>query len=280
MATLSNIEILPEDCVSTILSYTCPPEACRFSLVSSTFQSAANSDIVWQKFLPSDYEDIVSSAIHPLNFSTKKHLFCALCRPLLIDGGNKSFQLDKFSGKKSYVLSSRELLITWSNDPMLWSWRPVPESRFPVAAELRTVSWLEIIGKIRTGILTENTLYGAYLIIKVSHRAYGLDSAASKVSVEVGNRVQSGRAYVCHKDENRQKMESLLYGNRIEMMGMGDRGNQRVPSKRDDGWMEIELGEFFSGEADEEVKMSLMEVGYQLKGGLIVEGIEVRPKLV
>ena len=42
--------------------------------------------------------------------------------------------------------------------------------------------------------------------------------------------------------------------------------------------MEIELGEFFSGEANEEVKMSLMEVkGYQLKGGIIIEGIEVRP---
>ena len=56
-------------------------------------------------------------------------------------------------------------------------------------------------------------------------------------------------------------------------------GGERFPSEREDGWMEIELGEFFSGEAYEEVKMSLMEVkGYQLKGGLIIEGIEVRPK--
>jgi hypothetical protein len=43
--------------------------------------------------------------------------------------------------------------------------------------------------------------------------------------------------------------------------------------------LEIELGEFFSGENDEEVKMSLMEVkGHHLKGGLIIEGIEIRPK--
>ncbi|KAI4349931.1 hypothetical protein L6164_010472 [Bauhinia variegata] len=264
MATGSNIEMLSEECVSTILSYTSPPDACRFSLVSSTFQSAANSDLVWHKFLPSDYEDIVSTALKPLTFSTKKDLFYALCRPLLIDGGNKSFQLDKFSSKKSYVLSARELLITWSNDPMLWSWRSMPESRFPVVAVLRTVSWLEIIGKIRTGILTRDTLYGAYLIIKLSHRAYGLESAASEISVEVGNRVQSGRAYLCLKDENRHKT-----GNTV---------NQGVPSKRNDGWMEIELGEFFSGESDEEVKMSLTEADYHLKGGLIIEGIEVRPK--
>ena len=56
-------------------------------------------------------------------------------------------------------------------------------------------------------------------------------------------------------------------------------GDNRVLNKREDGWMEIELGEFFNGEGDEEVKMSLKEIkGHQLKGGLIIEGIEVRPK--
>ena len=45
--------------------------------------------------------------------------------------------------------------------------------------------------------------------------------------------------------------------------------------------MELELGDFFNGDQgdDEEVKMSLREAkGYHLKGGLIIEGIEVRPK--
>ncbi|KAM7474180.1 hypothetical protein LguiB_021423 [Lonicera macranthoides] len=55
-------------------------------------------------------------------------------------------------------------------------------------------------------------------------------------------------------------------------------GHGRIPEEREDGWMEIELGEFFSNERDKEVKMRLMEVkGLQLKGGLIIEGIEVRP---
>ena len=154
-------------------------------------------------------------------------------------------------------------------------------------AELRTVNWLQIEGKFRTGMLTPNTSYGAYLIMDVSHRAYGLDSAPSELSVAVGNKVvRRGRAYLCQKDEKKRMMEALLYGNRSEMLrntvviqGQEDKGIA-LPSKRDDGWMEIELGEFFSGEGDEEVKMSLMEVGYQLKGGLILEGIEVRPKQV
>ncbi|XP_027352778.1 F-box protein PP2-B15-like [Abrus precatorius] len=278
----NNIESLPNDCVSAILSRTSPQEACRVSLVSTTLRSIADSDLVWKSFLPSDYEDIVSRAVNPftLKFSSYKQLFYALCRPLLLDGGNKSFKLDKSSGKKSYIISSRELSVAWSSDPLIWSWRPIAESRFAEATELRTVSWLEIEGRIRTRILTPKTSYAAYLIMNVSHRAYGLDSSPSEVSVAVGNKVHKGRAYVGHKDEKKRKMETLFYGNRTEILRntvIQNKGVQ-VASKRDDGWMEIELGEFFSGEGDEEIKMSLREVGYQLKGGLVLEGIEVRPK--
>ncbi|KAF5960280.1 hypothetical protein HYC85_001489 [Camellia sinensis] len=81
--------MLPEDCVSTILSNTSPLDACRSLSVSSSFHSAANSDIVWERFLPSDYEDIVSRSVTPLKFSSKKRIFVCLCDPILIDGGNK-----------------------------------------------------------------------------------------------------------------------------------------------------------------------------------------------
>lgn len=151
-------------------------------------------------------------------------------------------------------------------------------------AELRTVDRLEIEGKIRTRNLTPNTLYGAYLLMNVSHRAYGLDFTPSEVSIVMGNKVKREKAYLGNKDENKVKMETLIYGNRRNRMVQNqeeDEGIQR-PSKREDGWMEIEIGEFFSGEEsyDEEIKMSLVELGYQLKGGLIIEGIEIRPKLI
>ncbi|KAG4913888.1 hypothetical protein JHK82_054473 [Glycine max] len=282
MASCSfNIESLPHDCVSEILSHTSPLVACIVSLVSPSLCSCANSDTVWRSFLPSDYEDIVSRAVNPftLSFSSYKQLFYSLCHPLLIDQGNKSFNLEKSSGKKSYIISARELSIAWSSDPMMWSWKPIPESRFAEAAELRTVSWLEVEGKIRTRILTPNTSYLAYLIMNVSHRAYGLDFAPSEVSVMVGNKVHRGKAYLGDKDENKREMEALFYGNRTEVLrNAAFQEGIPFPSKREDGWMEIELGEFFSGEGDEEIKMSLREVGYQLKGGLVLEGIQVRPK--
>ncbi|GAU29388.1 hypothetical protein TSUD_31950 [Trifolium subterraneum] len=251
-------------------------------MVSSTMYSPANSDSLWRTFLPSDFDHILSRTINPctLQSSSYKHLFGTLCQhPLLLDSGRISFKLDRCSGKKSYILSARELSITWSNDPMYWSWRPTPESRFAEVAELRTVSWLEIKGKIRTKILTPNTSYIVYLITKVSHRVYGLDSAPAEVSISIATKVQNGKAYLYNKYE-----DPLLYENQRKIEGknlMIEDNNEngiRVPFKRDDGWMEIELGEFFCGEVDEEVEMSVKEVGFRLKGGLVVEGIEVRPK--
>ncbi|CAJ1976103.1 unnamed protein product [Sphenostylis stenocarpa] len=267
------MDSLPEDCVSKILSHTSPPDACRFSMVSCVMRSAADSDLLWRTFFPSDYPHILSRALspHTLDSSSYKHLFFSLCHPLLIDDGNMSFKLDKSSGKKSYILSARQLSITWSTDPLYWSWRSTPESRFKEVAELRMVSWLEIRGKIWTRILTPNTWYEVHLIMKISHREYGLDCVACEVCVAVGNKVavQSGRVYLCRKDEKKVTKERVL-NMEEEVIG--------VAAKREDGWMEIKVGEFFSGHQDEEVRMSLMEVGYQLKGGLILEGIEVRPK--
>ncbi|KAG2695692.1 hypothetical protein I3843_07G024700 [Carya illinoinensis] len=275
-----DIEMLPIDCVSTILSNTSPSDACRSSIVSSTFRSAAESDVVWKRFLPAEYRDVVSRLVTPLTFSAMKELFLLLCNPVLIDGGKKSFKLDKSSGKISYMLSAREISITGSDEPMCWSWRSVPESRFSEVAELRTTSWLEIHGKIRTQSLSPNTTYGAYLVLQTCDRAYGLDSIPSEISVSVGNRLFNGTAYLTRGDQKKQQMECLFYKNRIEILGkrVGE-GDGRVPCKREDGWMEIELGEFFSSDASEEVNMSLMEVkGHQLKGGLVIEGIELRPK--
>ncbi|XP_050210959.1 F-box protein PP2-B15-like [Mercurialis annua] len=271
--------MLPEDCVSTILSFTSPVDVCRSSLVSSTFRSAMESDIVWERFLPSDYLDILSRLVTPFIFSSRKELFLHLSDPVLIDGGKTGFKLEKSSGKKSYILSARELSITWSDVPTYWCWVPKTESRFSEVAVLRTTSWLEIRGKIRTQKLSPNTRYGAYLIMKISNNAYGLDSIPSEITVEVGNTVSSGSTYL-HNQQNKVQSPSCL--DNIEDMQMPETNLKmqvKMPRERDDTWSEIELGEFFSGEGDEEVKMSLIEVkGCQLKGGLVIEGIEIRPK--
>lgn len=135
-------------------------------------------------------------------------------------------------------------------------------------------------------MLSPNTKYGAYLIIKISNRAYGLDLMPSEISVAISNSTQSvscGSAYLTSSSDSKQRqiMQMFFYGNGRHMLwSTVIEGDARVPCERGDGWMELELGDIFNGDqGDEEVKMSLREVkGHHLKGGLIIEGIEVRPK--
>ncbi|MCD9560218.1 hypothetical protein HAX54_018717 [Datura stramonium] len=281
------LDLLPEDCIVQILSFTSPRDACQLSLVSTMVRDAAASDLLWEKFLPSDYREIISRSLQLAiaNFASKKELFLKLFTPLLIDGGSKSFSIDRKSSKKCYMLSTRELSITWSTNPLYWCWKPLLHSRFPEGVELIMVCWLEIKGKMNTGMLSPRTTYGAYLIVNLAGRAFGLDSLPSEVSVKVGDHESKGIVSLRREYANnrKQELEMVLMRHRVETLrSRVDRGGgqERSLRERDDGWMEIELGEFYSdGVNDQEVTMCLREVkGEHLKGGLIVEGIELRPK--
>ncbi|KAJ8529567.1 hypothetical protein K7X08_036402 [Anisodus acutangulus] len=111
---------------------------------------------------------------------------------------------------------------------------------FAEVAELKMICRLEIEGKMKTRELSPNTAYGAYLLMKISDGSLGIEMLKTRVN----------------------------------------KGDERMPHEREDGWLEIELGEFFNGgNGDEEITMTLMEVkGYHVKGGLVIEGIELRPK--
>ncbi|GAB2277376.1 hypothetical protein Dimus_012079 [Dionaea muscipula] len=262
--------MLPQDCLSTILSMTLSPaDVCRISAVSTGFRSSAESDHVWEKLLPPDYQDIVSRAADPLKFASKKQLFLCFCSSVSIDGGNKIFTVEKSSGLKSYILSARELSIEWMNFPMYWTWRSVPKSRFKEVAELRCTHWLEIRGKMKTRMLSPSTTYSAHLIFSIQEHSFGIDKMPMVVSVELDQdqASYSDDVLIGIKANEEQKGRQMLAS-----------GKGKIPRMRKDGWMEIELGKFFTGEVDSEVKMSLMEIrGCHLKGGLIIEGLEVRP---
>jgi hypothetical protein len=86
---------LPEGCVSEILSWTSPADAIRSSAVSKGFKSAADSDTIWGRFLPSDLQDIISRSEDPEVYSnyTKRDLYFALCdSSLLLDEGRMVIQ--------------------------------------------------------------------------------------------------------------------------------------------------------------------------------------------
>ncbi|XP_043722227.1 F-box protein At2g02240-like [Telopea speciosissima] len=266
-----DLYVLPEGCISNILSLTSPTDACRSSVVSSVFRSAANSDSVWEKFLPSDIHQILSSSVSPSslpNFSSKKELFLHLCdNPLLIDRGIKTFGLEKCSGKKCFMIGEKGLTVVWGDTPRYWKWRSDPESRFSEVAELVNLCWLEIRGKLETRLLSPNSTYGAYLVLKFTDNAHGFKDVLADVSVKLANDggAEEGEVKFVYLGPEQQL-------GRQEGQGLMERG---------DGWMEIEMGEFFNErDEDGEVEMSLLEVkSGNWKSGLIIQGIELRPKV-
>lgn len=292
-----DLPALPEGCVATVLSFTGPRDAARLSTVSSTFKSAAESDSVWERFLPPDYLSIISgssdsSFLAPS--SSKKHLFLRLCdNPILIDDGRKSFSLDKWSGKKCYMLSARDLMIVWGDTPRYWRWTSELKSRFADVAELIGVCWLEIRGKINTLMLSPDTLYVAYLVYRTTAGAYGFDHQPVEVTVGLAGTEGCKKSVYLDAERERQQRYQIVV-RRVGLfrhshaMGLqapvSTRENKKSghhnPQEREDGWLKLELGEFFNkGGEDGELEMSIAEVnGGDWKGGLIVLGIEIRPK--
>ncbi|XP_038977405.1 F-box protein PP2-B11-like [Phoenix dactylifera] len=275
---------LPEGCISHVLSLTTPPDSCRSALVSAAFRSAANSDALWERFLPSDYESILSRAVDPVKYSSKKELYFRLCDSILVDGGTMSFGLERSTGRKCYMISPRSMNITWSNTPQYWRWISLPESRFAEVAELLAVCWLFMSGKIDCRLLSPKTTYAAYLVFKLASRSYGLGPPRQLASVKLGD--YALETDICLQDDEDSDDDDGDDdddddGNDHHQEEAQQRQQQRQQPLRDDGWMEIELGEFYNDEGDDgDVEMSLAEVNaLHWKSGLIIQGLEVRPKI-
>ncbi|XP_061342639.1 putative F-box protein PP2-B12 [Gastrolobium bilobum] len=262
-----DFQALPEGCIATILSFTTPADVCRLSVVSKIFRSAAESDDVWNHFLPSDADIITSRADSEstslANSHSMKTVYFALY-PMIIAQGTKSFQLGRKSGKKCYMLAARALSIIWGDTPRYWKWTTLQDSRFPEVAQLLDVCWLEIRGMINTLALSPNTQYAAYLVFKMID---GIGFRHSPVELSVGSLHGQTTTHTVCLDPN-----------------LGSRPHRRVvglplPNERSDGWLEIEMGEFFNSGLEDEVQMSVVEIKCgNWKSGLVLEGIEVRPK--
>ncbi|XP_045809086.1 F-box protein PP2-B10-like isoform X2 [Trifolium pratense] len=134
--------------------------------------------------------------------------------------------------------------------------------RFPEVAKLLEVWWFDIYGMINTIQLSPNTQYAAYFVFQMINA-----SGFRDLPVELSVGVKGGRnstKIVC--------LDSNMEGWQYHTVGL-----QR-PNVRSDGWLEIEMGEFFnSGLEVEEVQMNVKELR-KLKKGIFIEGIEVRPK--
>ncbi|KAL3725696.1 hypothetical protein ACJRO7_030689 [Eucalyptus globulus] len=272
---------LPEGCIAKVVSLTSPADACRLATLSPDFKSACDSDVVWTSFLPPERPQTVSRSV-----SSLKGLYFSLCDdPVLIGDGKMSYSLDRHSGKKCIMLSARALSITWGDTPIYWSWTCLPNSRFAEVAKLIDVCWLEIRGMISPGMLSPETHYAAYLVFKITPASHGFEFQPVEVEArfagdEAGKREHS--VYLSRENNNThgwQSWQRFRHAGGSLMLASAE-GSGNYPKERRDGWSEIELGEFLTKEGqDGEVEMSVMETkGGNWKAGLVVEGIEIRPK--
>ncbi|XP_030506903.2 putative F-box protein PP2-B12 [Cannabis sativa] len=265
--TSSSLDSLPEGCVCLILSLTTPRDATRSSAVSTCLNSAAQSDVVWEHFLPTDYTDIISRSTSPLIFSSKKDLYLRLSlSPVLLDEGNKSIVLNRLTGNKSCMIGSRKLAIAWAGSRRFWNWLPLSNSRFGEVIHLRNVCWLDICGKIEKKMLSPNTNYAAYLVYNIAFGFQGLEFV--RVSMRF---LGPGGVLVEEKPE---------FDVNLGSMEDDERGRLK---QGDDGWLELKVGEFFNGEEEDNggfVETCLKETRVlNWKSGLVVQGIDFRPNL-
>ncbi|CAB4285521.1 unnamed protein product [Prunus armeniaca] len=301
-----DLQNLPEGCIANVFSLTTPRDACRLSSVSRSFKSASESDAVWDRFIPPENHTILSlqspsssvssspsSPSSTSNSKSKKELYLTLCdNPVLIEQGKMSFSLDKSSGKKCYMISARALSIVWAETPRYWKWISLPDSRFEEVAELVRVCWLEIRGKIGRRMLSPSTLYKAYLVFKSTADAYGFDRHPAEVWVGMlggeeptrGRKLPQNTAYHIAPGPRRIGLINRRHFLGYQSSQPREINEAQYPKERDDGWLEIELGEFFcqgGGDGgDGELEMACLgNQGGHWKGGLIFQGIEIRPKI-
>ncbi|KAM3245062.1 hypothetical protein ACQJBY_056410 [Aegilops geniculata] len=291
----SEISRLPEELLASILSRTSPPDAGRCAAVSQAFLAAADSDAVWSCFLPRDLPRLAEGVLTHAPPSIKGLFRCLSDQPALLPGNVVSMRLDRATGTKCYMLSARSLHISWGETRQYWEWIKLrsdeiqANNSFLEAAQLRGVWWLLIRGEIHSTMLSPNSKYAAYMVFKLADEFIKLDFPFQQASISVGGNDSTRQvclqAYMEDGDDGVPRKHILRsswkgYRPRTSRQSIPLADDVMLPRKRADGWMEVELGEFYNGEGcDSEVSVCLKETeGGVHKAGLIVWGIEIRTK--
>ncbi|KAG8501754.1 hypothetical protein CXB51_004784 [Gossypium anomalum] len=239
MSGTLDLSALPLDCITLIISFTSPRDACRLSLVSTALNSATESDAA---LIPSS-----------LSFSSKKQLYLSLCEnPLLIEAGRKIHQKERERKKratKRIGIDETEFLAGQSEwEEMLHAVTQGPhhymECGHPMVLEMGALNPMP--GLTRLPLFFEIQ----------ANKVYGFDYYPVKLSVGVVGTEGSKRSAYLQREK----------------------GRRRRPLN-DTGGLEVEMGEFFNEGCvdDGELEMSALEIEYlNQKGGLILQGIEIR----
>ena len=120
---------LPEDILTSIFGHTSPWDAMRLAGVCSSFKRAAESNTLWQSFLPCDYEAVLAIAKSEEN-PTKKEIVMSLVDGVFLDFGMQKYMLLPRSRGVCRKLSVAAMDVAWGQDMRFWRWEQSRSSCF------------------------------------------------------------------------------------------------------------------------------------------------------
>lgn len=133
-------------------------------------------------------------------------------------------------------------------------------------AELLPVCWLHIRGSMNCRLLSRRTRYVVCIVFKLAPGSHGLGDPPQKASVKLGSYASESFIRLQPDDDDESEAEDE---------------EEKAAVEGEDGWMEMVLGDFYTEEGDDgNVEVNLRETeGLNWKRGLIVQGLEFRPKI-
>jgi hypothetical protein len=131
-------------------------------------------------------------------------------------------------------------------------------------------------------MLSQNTTYMAYMVFKLGDWFNGRDFPFQEASFGVTGRESTRQVclqgYVEDGDAaDDPPRKHILQGYHPMRDIIPSVDDVQFPRKKTDGWMEVELGEFYNEEGDGEISISLIQPAHGQRR-LIVWGIELRNK--
>ncbi|KAF6153254.1 hypothetical protein GIB67_029158 [Kingdonia uniflora] len=168
----------------------------------------------------------------------------------------------ELEGLKTCIIEARYLTLGLIFDGWKMSTGCMPFNWDGEVAEVVDNRALEIHGSIKAGELAPKTTYGAYLVYYLpdNNNTKGFALTDPPLEVVVKTRGHKSRRNVSLDPQSQDSPQ---------------------PRLREDGWMEIEMGEFLNGNKENaKVETSVKQKDSKPMSGLFIQGIEFRPKAI
>ncbi|KAL4560546.1 hypothetical protein LXL04_032698 [Taraxacum kok-saghyz] len=196
---------------------------------------------MWKPKLPKDYENLVQKSNYREIYSTEKYedLYNTFCKGILIQEGNVFFSLGS-NGEGNEMISATKFSYKHRRS---YKWRYLSESRFSKVAKMLDISNLKIQVKIKPQFISSDVSYGVYLVFKFC--------------------------------EPRKSVAKRMYANLKYKKG-SETLHTYFATRREDGWMMIELCRFSNHKKDTDFEFLLESFSrcYCESCAVYLEGIE------